>query len=84
MTESRSIRAAKRRKERRMEPVQHGMLFGLDAIAAFFRVSRRKVKVWVNGGAPVIRQAATSCEEARIPQGSSSQGPETSKSAGGL
>lgn len=53
----RSERAARRRKERRMEPVQHGMLFGLDSIALFFRVSRRKVKAWIEDGAPVIRQA---------------------------
>ncbi len=43
----------KEQKEKRMTPVSHGMLFGADAIAAFFRVSRRKVIAWKKEGAPI-------------------------------
>jgi hypothetical protein len=46
-------RAVKRRKEHRMTPVSHGMLFGADSIAAFFRVSRRTVISWKEDGAPI-------------------------------
>lgn len=47
-------RAVKRRKDLEVEPRQHGMLLGADAIAAFFRVSRRTVMEWIKDGAPVV------------------------------
>lgn len=51
----REIKAAKNRKKNRMDPVQHGMLFGADAIAKFFRVSREVVLEWAEDGAPIVR-----------------------------